>query len=132
MGVEAVIRIARDSYPCLYQGYRQEIFTAILCGASFILGLTMVTRVSTKVYVSTFIIFHLPCTCTACYFIEAVTLLQGGIYVFNLFDIYSASGMTLMFANLFQTIGIGWFYGKFSFSKMISTIVKSLNGTSLQ
>ena len=34
------------------------------------------------------------------------------MYVFQLFDFYSASGSALLWVSLFQSIAIGWIYGK--------------------
>uniref|UniRef100_A0A672P5T1 Sodium- and chloride-dependent GABA transporter 2-like n=1 Tax=Sinocyclocheilus grahami TaxID=75366 RepID=A0A672P5T1_SINGR len=38
-------------------------------------------------------------------------LICGGLYIFQLFDYYSCSGMTLLLFAIAQSICIGWFYG---------------------
>ena len=36
---------------------------------------------------------------------------QGGVYLFQLMDFYSCSGLSLLWVCFFQTIAIGWFFG---------------------
>lgn len=36
---------------------------------------------------------------------------KGGMFVFQIFDTYSASGSALLWVSLFQSIAIGWIYG---------------------
>lgn len=49
---------------------------------------------------------------------------QGGAYLFQLMDFYSASGITILFCCFFQTIAIGWFFGTFKFA----TCVEQMTG----
>lgn len=49
------------------------------------------------------------------FILEFLLLSKGGIYIFQLMDFYSASGMPLLWACFFQTIAIGWVFGTDNF-----------------
>lgn len=38
--------------------------------------------------------------------------MQGGLYIFQLFDYYACSGMTLLLFAILQSVSIGWVYGE--------------------
>ncbi|XP_078509883.1 sodium- and chloride-dependent GABA transporter 2-like [Lissotriton helveticus] len=57
------------------------------------------------------------------YLIGLVMLTEGGIYVFQLFDYYAASGMCLLCVAIFQSICIGWVYGADKFYHNIEHMI---------
>lgn len=147
--MEGFITALVDEYPTILRR-RKKLFILLVCIISFIIGLSNVTQVKHRIcivcgYVKinytylgwiprnlcclTFIIkwyvtkdhnFRM-CTYSICVWVHV--LFQGGLYVFKLFDYYSASGMSLLFLVFFETVAIAWFYG-------ISLIVfKNIKGT---
>ncbi|KAI4827249.1 hypothetical protein KUCAC02_030659 [Chaenocephalus aceratus] len=45
------------------------------------------------------------------FFIGLLMVTEGGLYIFQLFDYYACSGMTLLLFSVLQSVCIGWVYG---------------------
>uniref|UniRef100_A0A8C9Z3H6 Transporter n=1 Tax=Sander lucioperca TaxID=283035 RepID=A0A8C9Z3H6_SANLU len=59
----------------------------------------------------------------ASFFIGLIMCTEGGMYVFQLFDSYAASGMCLLFVAIFESICIGWVYGSDRFYLNIEDMI---------
>ncbi|XP_077450096.1 sodium- and chloride-dependent GABA transporter 2-like [Stigmatopora argus] len=57
------------------------------------------------------------------FLVGLVMLMEGGMYVFQLFDYYAASGMCLLFMGLFETVCIAWVYGADRFYDNIEDMI---------
>lgn len=50
--------------------------------------------------------------CLFCFFAALPMVTRGGMYVFQLADTYGASGLCLLWVAFFETVVVGWVYGR--------------------
>uniref|UniRef100_A0A3Q2QSU3 Transporter n=1 Tax=Fundulus heteroclitus TaxID=8078 RepID=A0A3Q2QSU3_FUNHE len=61
--------------------------------------------------------------CLLCFIIDLSMVTQGGMYVFQLFDYYSASGMTLLWQTFWECIVVSWVYGADRFMDDVARMI---------
>ncbi|XP_038045242.1 sodium- and chloride-dependent GABA transporter 2-like [Patiria miniata] len=61
--------------------------------------------------------------CTVSYAFGLAMVTNGGMYVFQVYDYYSASGMVLLCMAFFETVTIGWIYGGERFFQDIERMI---------
>uniref|UniRef100_A0A3P8WU48 Transporter n=1 Tax=Cynoglossus semilaevis TaxID=244447 RepID=A0A3P8WU48_CYNSE len=61
--------------------------------------------------------------CSLCFVIALPMVTQGGMYVFQLFDYYSASGITLLWQAFRECVVVAWVYGADRFMDDIARMI---------
>nr|XP_040050271.1 sodium- and chloride-dependent creatine transporter 1 [Gasterosteus aculeatus aculeatus] len=61
--------------------------------------------------------------CSLCFIIDLSMVTQAGMYVFQLFDYYSASGMTLLWQAFWECIVVSWVYGADRFMDDVARMI---------
>lgn len=109
-----------DLYPHLIRrGHRRELLLLFFCVVCFLIGLVMVTPVSSRsgwLHVSVDLPVCLVLIIIMGFFFCFVwmfvsTAMQGGFYVFQIYDQFSCSGASLLLLSIVQSLAIGWIYG---------------------
>ncbi|KAF7659908.1 hypothetical protein LDENG_00291240 [Lucifuga dentata] len=61
--------------------------------------------------------------CVICFLIDMSMITEGGMYVFQLFDYYSASGITLLWQAFWECVVIAWVYGADRFMDDVARMI---------
>ncbi|XP_013872849.1 sodium- and chloride-dependent creatine transporter 1 [Austrofundulus limnaeus] len=61
--------------------------------------------------------------CIICFFIDMSMVTEGGMYVFQLFDYYSASGITLLWQAFWECVVVAWVYGADRFMDDVARMI---------
>ena len=129
--VEVVVTSIRDGFPRTMHKYfkRHELRVLVVCVVSFLVGLPNVMQVISKVtalvqqsvkkkqsvflsdvtqFLGNYAIGE--CTIRNALLLTNVLRFQGGIYIFQLLDDYTAK-FSLMYLAFFETLAVIWIYG---------------------
>ena len=99
-----------DIYPSVFKTSKKgrPILVAAISIICFLIGIPMLTQVP-------FLQF---------FFAHSF---QGGIYVFQLFDKYGASGMAVLWFSYFSSTAISWFHGIGPFYQKLDKMYKKVD-----
>ncbi|XP_045190206.2 sodium- and chloride-dependent creatine transporter 1-like [Mercenaria mercenaria] len=61
--------------------------------------------------------------CVVTYFLGLSMLTEGGMYVFQLFDYYSASGLVLLWICFFEAVVVSWVFGEERFQEAAEMMI---------
>ncbi|XP_017778990.1 PREDICTED: sodium- and chloride-dependent GABA transporter 1-like [Nicrophorus vespilloides] len=61
--------------------------------------------------------------CVVMFLLGVPMVTHGGMYIFQLMDYYSASGMSLLWVCFFQTVAISWIFGVDKLSECIEQMI---------
>uniref|UniRef100_A0A3P9Q0E9 Transporter n=1 Tax=Poecilia reticulata TaxID=8081 RepID=A0A3P9Q0E9_POERE len=61
--------------------------------------------------------------CIVCFLIDLSMVTEGGMYVFQIFDYYSASGITLLWQAFWECVVIAWVYGADRFMDDVARMI---------
>ncbi|VVC33587.1 Sodium:neurotransmitter symporter [Cinara cedri] len=61
--------------------------------------------------------------CVFMFVLSSSMVTNGGMYIFQLMDTYSASGISLLWVCFFQTISISWFFGADRFRECVNQML---------
>ncbi|XP_069045665.1 sodium- and chloride-dependent creatine transporter 1 isoform X3 [Lepisosteus oculatus] len=61
--------------------------------------------------------------CLTCFVIDLSMVTEGGMYVFQLFDYYSASGITLLWQAFWECVVVAWVYGADRFMDDVARMI---------
>lgn len=96
-----------DLFPrVIRRGHRRELLLLLVCAVCFLFGLVMVTSVSpsdARVGSRDTTGVRRPSPLRVS--------VQGGLYVFQIYDHFSCSGASLLLLSICQSVAIGWVYG---------------------
>uniref|UniRef100_A0A8B9HG62 Transporter n=1 Tax=Astyanax mexicanus TaxID=7994 RepID=A0A8B9HG62_ASTMX len=61
--------------------------------------------------------------CITCFIIDLSMVTEGGMYVFQVFDYYSASGITLLWQAFWECVVVAWVYGADRFMDDVARMI---------